>query len=710
MLTDKLESADDIEYKKLLEDIHATQADVEKETEDLQLTLFSPPPTIQEEPSSDESALKQKRDGDNFDDGVYDDSHIIRATRNDYIWTGILLLILIGFTAGVVSWETHLDESYSTFGAVGLACATPCTGNLTSQDYFHGHSHFEDGEFIELIMQLDPYPLEEDMLKTTTMVQIVGVETGHVKKTVYMGPPEDDDPITYVETIEVDFDHPHEEHIINVTSTPDSAVIITYKLQANVLRPLAKYSEIIAALIMVFVYMFILLEVIHRTLVAIFGSMVALLFLFAIHGVSSQFSFFRRDWNFYCTDIICLFFLVRRVKLRASISTIMLHMEWSTLALLFGMMIIVGELSHTGIFEWLSVRLLVASKGSYNRLMVLLCLLTAIASAFLDNVTTMLLVAPVTIDMCNILNIDPRPYLIGEVILSNVGGTATLIGDPPNIIIGSAFEEIGFVDFIINVLPCIFFFCIPVSIVLILYLYRHYLTSTKMPELDTPKLIRTYQIYDEPRLLIAGSVAFFVILIFFLHPVHHKDTAWIALMGAFITMAFTNPHDVQDALRNHVEWDTLLFFAGLFVLVEVCAALGLLAAIGNALSKYIEAQEEDQQLTVAITLLLWVSAITSAFLDNIPYTATMIPVIRILADALPETLPIETLAWALSFGACLGGNGTLLGASANIVTAGIATNKGFEISFLNFLYPGMICMIFTVAIANLYMLVVYVWV
>jgi Na+/H+ antiporter NhaD/arsenite permease-like protein len=293
-------------------------------------------------------------------------------------------------------------------------------------------------------------------------------------------------------------------------------------------------------------------------------------------------------------------------------------MEWSTLALLFGMMLIVGELSHTGIFEWLSVRLLVASKGSYNRLMILLCLLTAVASAFLDNVTTMLLVAPVTIDMCSILGVDPRPYLIGEVILSNVGGTATLIGDPPNIIIGSAFDEIGFVDFIVNIMPCIFFFCIPVSIGLILYIYRYYMTSTKMPELDTPKLIRTYQIYDEPRLLIAGTVAFFVILIFFLHPVHHKDTAWIALLGAFITMAFTNPHDVQDALRNHVEWDTLLFFAGLFVLVEVCAALGLLAAIGEALAKLIEAQDEDQQLTVAITLILWVSAITSAFLDNIP--------------------------------------------------------------------------------------------
>jgi Na+/H+ antiporter NhaD/arsenite permease-like protein len=388
----------------------------------------------------------------------------------------------------------------------------------------------------------------------------------------------------------------------------------------------------------------------------------------------------------------------------------MLHMEWSTLGLLFGMMLIVGELSHTGVFEWFAVRLLIASKGSYNRLMILLSLLTAVSSAFLDNVTTMLLVAPVTIDMCNILNVDPRPYLIGEVLLSNVGGTATLIGDPPNIIIGSAFEEIGFIDFIVNILPCIFFFCIPVSVGLILYIYRPYLSSTKMPVLDEAKLRRTYQIYDEPRLYIAGTVAFFVILMFFLHPVHHNDTAWIALLGAFITMTFTNPHDVQDALRNHIEWDTLLFFAGLFVLVEVCAAMGLLDLIGEALGNFIESQDEDKQLSVAITLILWVSAITSAFLDNIPYTATMIPVIQILADQLPETLPLTTLAWALSFGACLGGNGTLLGASANIVTAGISTNKGFEISFVNFLYPGMITMIFTVAIANLYMLVVYVWI
>jgi|EP00978_Attheya_sp_CCMP212_P040282 Na+/H+ antiporter NhaD/arsenite permease-like protein len=283
-------------------------------------------------------------------------------------------------------------------------------------------------------------------------------------------------------------------------------------------------------------------------------------------------------------------------------------------------------------------------------------------------------------------------------------------GDPPNIIIGSSFEEIGFVDFIINILPCIFLFCVPITLVLVCRIYRHYLKSTDMIELDHSKLRQTYPIYDEPRLMIAGTVTSFVILMFFLHPVHHKDTAWIALIGAFVTIAFTNPHDVQDALRNHVEWDTLLFFAGLFVLVEVCAAMGLLSAIGDALASYIQDQDESKQLAVAITLIIWVSAITSAFLDNIPYTATMIPVVQILADQLPDTLPLKTLAWALSLGACLGGNGTILGASANIVTVGISTNKGFEISFLNFLYPGMLTMFVTVAIANIYMLVVYVWI
>ena len=268
----------------------------------------------------------------------------------------------------------------------------------------------------------------------------------------------------------------------------------------------------------------------------------------------------------------------------------------------------------------------------------------------------------------------------------------------------------GFVDFIVNVMPCIFLLAVPLSLLLLLWIYKPYMTYKEMPVRDAKKLKDTYPIYDEPRLLIAGTTTFFLIILFFLHPIHHKDTAWLALICAFLTISFTNPHDVQDVLRNHVEWDTLLFFAGLFVLVEVCAAMGLLEAIGNVLASVIKAQDESKQLPIAITLILWVSAFASAFLDNIPYTATMIPVITILADELPDTLPIKTLAWALSFGACLGGNGTLLGASANIVTAGIATNRGYKISFMNFFYPGVLVMILTTAIANIYMLTVFVWV
>jgi Na+/H+ antiporter NhaD/arsenite permease-like protein len=540
-------------------------------------------------------------------------------------------------------------------------------------------------QVIELTMHMDPR-VQIDGINDQARVEIVRIdEDANGSKyqtavhTLLFGPPDEKERATFKDKIVVDWDDSGNHHVINVYSELGNP--LSFTLAAQKQTPLSKHSVLIAALIMVAVYVFILIEVIHRTLVSIFGSMVALFFFFLIHNGETE-----------------------------SIKTVMLHQEWSTLGLLFGMMVIVGELSHTGIFEWLAVRILVQSGGSFKRLMVLLCLLTAIASAFLDNVTTMLLLAPVTIDMCGILGVDPRPYLISEVILSNIGGTATQIGDPPNIIIGASFDEVGFLDFIINIMPCIFIVGIPVSLVLVLWIYKPYLTYKEMPELDTDKLKETYPVYDEPRLLIAGTSTFFLIVLFFLHPLHHKDTAWLALISAFLTICFTNPHDVQDVLRNHVEWDTLLFFAGLFVLVEVCAAMGLLEAIGGELASIIKAQGESQQLPIAITLILWVSAFTSAFLDNIPYTATMIPVVKILADELPSTLPIKTLAWALSFGACLGGNGTLLGASANIVTAGIATNRGYQISFMNFFYPGMIAMIITTAVANLYMLVVFVWI
>jgi Na+/H+ antiporter NhaD/arsenite permease-like protein len=675
-LYEKMDAQHDSEF---MQDLRATQEGIDADTILLQDKILHKKAHASERVSIIDE--ETEGDGDIDEDGEIDKliedeyeykGDIIRATKSDYYWTGLLGVIMLAFTIMLCVWDTHLDESALIRSPVGYACATPC---LTQTFFEEGHNTFKTGQVIELIMHLDPNHDTE----SHAVVEIVGVDSGAVKAVVEFGPANEEERTTEDEQISVDFDNPGEEHIIQVVST-NTNTTLTFTLHAVTLSSLAEYSVIIAAIVLVSVYILILLEVIHRTLIAIFGSMVALFFLFLIHGGNT-----------------------------VSIASVMLFMEWSTLGLLFGMMIIVGELSHTGIFEYFAVRLLMSSKGSFRRLMLLLCGLTAVASAFLDNVTTMLLVAPVTIDMCKILDVDPRPYLIGEVILSNVGGTATLIGDPPNIIIGTSIESIDFVDFIINIAPCVFFFLIPVSLAMILWLYNYYFTAFSMPELDTTKLKKTYPIYDQPRLLITGTVAFFVILLFFLHPVHHKDTAWIALIGALLTITFTNPHDVQDALRNHIEWDTLLFFAGLFVLVEACAELGLLDAIGDMLGDLISAQPESSQLPFAITLIMWVSAIASAFIDNIPWTATMIPIIKILAEELP-TLPIETLAWALSLGACLGGNGTLLGASANIVTAGIATNKGYNVSFLNFLYPGFLIMLVTVAISNLYMLVVYVWI
>eukprot|EP00551_Chaetoceros_affinis_P012656 CAMPEP_0203663646 /NCGR_PEP_ID=MMETSP0090-20130426/1210_1 /ASSEMBLY_ACC=CAM_ASM_001088 /TAXON_ID=426623 /ORGANISM="Chaetoceros affinis, Strain CCMP159" /LENGTH=812 /DNA_ID=CAMNT_0050526637 /DNA_START=17 /DNA_END=2452 /DNA_ORIENTATION=+ len=613
---------------------------------------------------------------------------IIKATTYDKIKAGILFCIMIAFLGVCIGWKTHSNESNYIFGPVGIACVTPCNGS--ERNFFDGHhDQFHNGDVISIVSHIDPRPddaEEENFKNNYAVIDIIrldrdseGKEVQTIVRTEKIGPPNVENRKSENIKVTVSWDDPTKHHLINITSS-----VAEYPMSLNLMAmkeiSLSQQSVLIAALIMILVYLFILLEWIHRTLVAIFGSMVALFFFFLMHGSETE-----------------------------SIRTVMLHQEWSTLGLLFGMMLIVGELSHTGIFEWFAVRLLVSSKGSFRRLLMLLSLLTAITSAFLDNVTTMLLLAPVTIDMCNILQVDPRPYLISEVILSNIGGTATLIGDPPNIIIGSSFDEVGFVDFIVNIMPCIFIIATPTALIIMVLIYSPYMTMKKMAVLDAEKLKETYPIYDEPRLLIAGTTTFFVILLFFLHPLHHKDTAWIALIGAFLTIAFTNPHDVQDALRNHVEWDTLLFFAGLFVLVEVCADMGLLEAIGGALANVIRNQDENQQLSIAITLILWVSAITSAFLDNIPYTATMIPVVRILHEELPDTLPIKTLVWALSFGACLGGNGTLLGASANIVTAGIASGKGFNISFMNFFYPGMVATIVTTAIANLYMLVIYVW-
>lgn len=454
-------------------------------------------------------------------------------------------------------------------------------------------------------------------------------------------------------------------------------------------------AVLVGALILLSVYMVIIFEWMHRTLAAAVGGLVAV-------GA-----------------------LIYHMEGSLTLGQTANMIDWDTIGLLLGMMVMVGVLSHTGVFEWFAVRAYKKSGGSVWSLVVILCVVTAVLSAFLDNVTTMLLLTPVTIQLAKVLDLPPVPLLIAEVMFSNIGGAATMIGDPPNIIIGNGMSEaalsggeydalasqaISFNDFIINLAPGVLMTVIP-TFMFLKWMHRDVFCTHR--HRDVEELEAKYGIKDASLLKRAGGVLFLVILGFFLHPLLHVPVAWVALIGAVLTLLVTTPHELEDALEK-VEWSTLLFFAGLFVLVHSLDLMGVIKWIGEQVV-YIISQFEDSgtQLTVAILLLLWVSAIASAFIDNIPYTATMVPVVLVMAQPIANGgelgLAFQPLIWALAFGACLGGNGTLIGASANVVTAGMAEEEGYKISFNEFFKTGFPVMILTTAIVTLYCMLVYVW-
>jgi Na+/H+ antiporter NhaD/arsenite permease-like protein len=339
-----------------------------------------------------------------------------------------------------------------------------------------------------------------------------------------------------------------------------------------------------------------------------------------------------------------------------------------------------------------------------RRLLVIMCSLTALFSSFLDNVTTILLFVPVTIELCRLLNINPVPFLVSEVMFSNIGGTATLIGDPPNILIGSALPEVAsFVDFLANAAPGILLACIP-SMYLLLYIYRKDVPAGRR-DIDIRYLKGKYIVTDEVQLGRIGIILAFVLLGFFMEPLHGLHSVWIACAGGVGVIFVSGHHHIQRLLM-HIEWETLLFFAGLFVIVECVRELGLIAAIGSALSAGINGIDDpSDRLTGGVVMILWASAFASAVLDNIPFTATMIQVIVQVAEQSDIALP--PLVWALSFGACLGGNATLVGASANLVMAGLANKEKIPINFKMFTAVGFPVMIVTCFVTTIYMLIRY---
>ena len=447
--------------------------------------------------------------------------------------------------------------------------------------------------------------------------------------------------------------------------------------------------------ILVGVYVLIIFETVHRTLAAAVGGLVALLAL-----------------NHY------------KVGPALTLAEVTTLIDWETIGLLLGMMVMVGILSNTGVFEYFAVLSYKKSGGSIWTLVVILCSVTAVLSAFLDNVTTMLLLTPVTIQLAKVLDIKPIPLLISEVLFSNIGGAATMIGDPPNIMIGSGLssakiEEAGypalaeygvtFNDFIFEMGPGILM-CVVPSFMLLKWYYADEFSGSRIR--DVAELEAKYGIKDPQMLKVAGFILLLVILNFFLHPITHIAVSWIALVGAVVMLLATDRHELEEPL-HHVEWTTLLFFAGLFVLVHSLQEMGVINYIGKYVMAAIEFFGSDTgdgqtvRLAAGILIVLWVSAIASAFIDNIPYTATMIPIVLQISNELGGYL-LDPLIWALAFGACLGGNGTLIGASANVVTAGMSEEAGYPISFNDFFKAGFPVMLLTTFIVSLYMMLVFI--
>jgi len=419
-------------------------------------------------------------------------------------------------------------------------------------------------------------------------------------------------------------------------------------------------------------YVLIVFDIVHRTLAALLGMITTLFFLI---------------------------FLDKVPHLPEAIG----WQDEAVIVLLLGMMILLHVISTTGVFDWFAIKSYEYSGGSLMKLFIILSVLTAVFSAFLDNVTTILVIVPVTIRLAKVMEVSPVPFLMAETILSNIGGTATMIGDPPNIIIGQEMSDhLDFVDFLWNLLPAVVIM-VPFILLYIRWWYADaFAKKREIENLDV--LASDYRITNYFLLFKSGIVFGTVLLLFFLSPIHRVEPAWIALVGAVVLLLLSTPHDLQETLEA-VEWDTLLFFGALFIAIEGLAEMGLITWIGDLLSSIISSAPKDQQLSVALILLVWASGIISAFLDNIPYTATMVRVIVQLSD--DNDLPIRPLAWALAFGACLGGNGTLVGASANIVTAGIAGRYGYKIDFVDFMKVGMPVMFISLAFASAWCLVVY---
>lgn len=369
--------------------------------------------------------------------------------------------------------------------------------------------------------------------------------------------------------------------------------------------------------------------------------------------------------------------------------------DWNVIFLLLGMMVIVGVLRQTGVFEYTAIWAAKRAKGSALRVMILLVLITAVASALLDNVTTVLLIAPVTLLVCERLGVNPAPFLISEVFASNIGGAATLVGDPPNIIIASR-AGLSFNDFLIHMTPLVlivlaaFIGALPV-------LFRGSFAVEPDRVAEIMSLNEREAIRDVRLLVKCGVVLGAVFAGFIAHSWIQMEPALVALLGAGVLIVITGVE--QRHYLDSVEWETLLFFAGLFILVGALVKTGVI----GRLAQLAAAATGGNPLLAALSILV-VSAVLSGVIDNIPYVATMSPVVAELAGTVANPVQAQALWWSLAAGADFGGNLTAVGASANVVMLGIAARQGYPISFWEFSRKGAVVTALSMAVA-----VPYVW-
>jgi Na+/H+ antiporter NhaD/arsenite permease-like protein len=415
----------------------------------------------------------------------------------------------------------------------------------------------------------------------------------------------------------------------------------------------------IASLIFSLTYLLIISERVHKTVAALGGGVAMILF----RVIDQETAFEAIDFN--------------------------------VIFLLVGMMVIANVTGKTGIFQWLAIRSAKATRGSGLGILVILCTITAVASALLDNVTTVVLMAPLTLFVASTLQLNPVPFLVAQIMASNIGGTATLIGDPPNILIGSA-AEVDFVSFLVHVAPLIVIVFVLFIAGVVLFFRKGLLASPesrqRVMEMDESQVLT-----DRRLLQISLAVLGLVTLGFLLHGALDYEPAMVALGGAVLLLVIARA-DVHEALRE-VEWTTIFFFIGLFMVVSGLEETGLLEDIGQAM-----ADASDGDLTRVTMFILWPSALLSSIMNQIPYTTAMLPVVDEIGREIgAPTGDANPLWWALALGVGLGANLTVIGAAANVFVLNVAGRAGYKISFLGFLKYGIVVTFFSTAMASVYL-------